>query len=165
MTDPLHVFRFRVDFFEDGVDRASPGTDRVALCGGSFSECAGLEATMEPKAIREGGHNYGDHQRAGYVTFATVVLKRGITQTQHLWRWFDMVAGGRTAPRLTARLVHIGTDQDPATSGGTLTWEMRNAMPVKFKAATYGATSAEVGVEELHFIHEGLSVIPPGGAA
>jgi phage tail-like protein len=164
MSDPLHVFRFRIDFFQDGVDRPTPGEGSVPLCGGSFSECSGLEATMEPKVIREGGHNYGDHQRAGYVTFATVVLKRGITTTQHLWRWFDMVAGGRTAPRLTARLVHIGVDEDPASGRGVLTWEMRNAMPVKFKAATYTANATDVGVEERHFVHEGLRLVGGGGA-
>lgn len=164
MTDPLHVFRFRLDFFQDGVDRATPGEGSLPLCGGSFSECSGLEATMEPKVIREGGRNYGDHQRAGYVTFATVVLKRGITSNRHLWRWFDMVAGGRTAPRLTARLVHIAADEDPGTGSGVLTWEMRNAMPVKFKAATYSATAAVVGVEELHFVHEGLRLVGGGGA-
>ncbi len=45
----------------------------------AFAEVTGLEATMEPRAIREGGRNWGQHQRAGQVSFATVVFKRGIT--------------------------------------------------------------------------------------
>jgi hypothetical protein len=41
---------------------------------------------------------------------------------------------------------------------------MRNALPTKFRAATYDATAREVGVEELHFVHEGLA-LQQGAAA
>ena len=80
-TCPLHVFRFQVDFLEDALDGSAAGND-VALCSGAFSECTGLEATMEPKVIKEGGRNYGAAQRGGPVTFATVVLKRGMTTSR-----------------------------------------------------------------------------------
>ena len=73
-ADPLHVFRFKVEFAD-----AQSG-DAVPLCAGLFSEVTGLEATMEPKTIKEGGRNYGAGQRAGQVSFSTVVLKRGITE-------------------------------------------------------------------------------------
>ena len=162
MSDPLlHVFRFRVDFFADNVEGEVDGS-AVALCGGRFSECSGLEATMEPKVIRAGGHNYGDHQRAGPVTFATVILKRGVTPTQHLWRWFDLVASGGTAVRLKAQVVHVGQgEEDPERSQGVMTWEMRNALPTKFKAATFDSEATEIGVEEMHFVHEGLRLVTP----
>jgi hypothetical protein len=71
---PLHAFHFQVDFDEDSL--AGRGGGSIPLCSGAFSECTGLEATMEPKVIKEGGRNYGPAQRAGTVTFATVVLKR-----------------------------------------------------------------------------------------
>jgi hypothetical protein len=68
---PLHVFRFHVSFKRDAL--RSEGTNGpVSICSGAFSECTGLEATMEPKVIKAGGANYGDAQRAGPVTFATV---------------------------------------------------------------------------------------------
>ena len=154
---PLHVFRFRIDFYADYVDVGDP-EGFIPVCSGQFSECSGIEATMEPKAIREGGRNYGDHQRAGRVTFGTVILKRGVTPSQHLWKWFNLVAGGKSAIRLHARLVHLGMGQDPASRSGVLEWQMRNALPTKFRAATYDATAREVGVEELHFVHEGLQL-------
>lgn len=164
MTDALlHVFRFRVDFYADYVDVGDP-QGYIPVCSGQFSECSGIEATMEPKAIREGGHNYGDRQRAGRVTFGTVILKRGVTSAQHLWKWFDLVAGGKTAIRLHARLVHLAMGQDPTSGSGVLEWQMLNALPTKFRAATYDANAREVGVEELHFVHEGLSM-QRGGAS
>ena len=165
MTDEvlLSAFRFRVSFFEAAAGGLEDGSAQP-LCAGAFSEASGLEATMEPKAIREGGWNHGDRQRAGRVTFATVILKRGVTSTQHLWRWFDLVGGGRYAIRLNAHLIHFGPGEDPEGARGTLEWKMRNALPVKFRAATMNAASAnEVAVEELHFVHEGLSLVSSGG--
>lgn len=163
--DLLQPFRFRVEFFEPSAAGFAAGEPQP-LCGGAFSEVSGLEATMEPKAIKEGGRNYGDRQRAGRVTFATVILKRGVTPVQHLWRWFELVAGGRYAIRLDARLVHLGPGEDPETGRGALEWRMANALPVKFRAATMNAASAnEVAVEELHFVHEGLSLVQPGRGA
>src|SRR5688572_19933117 len=86
---PFHVFNFTVDFYEDSLDSDNETTNNLHLCGGAFSECTGLEATMEPKVIREGGRNYGVAQRAGGVTFATVILKRGITTNRDMWNWFE----------------------------------------------------------------------------
>lgn len=155
---PLHVFRFQVDFAEDRL--ASGGGDgaaSVTLCSGSFSDCTGLEATMEPKVIKEGGRNYGPAQRAGQVTFATVILKRGMTTTRHLWKWFELVTkGGGYSYRLAA----IVRMQD-ATGADVVTWRLEKALPTKFKSADLNAKGTEVGIEELHLVHEGISLVAP----
>src|SRR5262245_61104180 len=85
---PFHVFRFHVEFNETKLDKSAGSA--VPLCSGAFSECTGLEATMEPKVVKAGGQNYGAAQRAGPVTFATVILKRGMTTTRDLWNWFSL---------------------------------------------------------------------------
>lgn len=149
---PFTVFRFRVDFAEDPI-ASGGGTDAVTLCSGSFAEVSGLEATMEPKVIKEGGRNYGPIQRAGPVTFATVVLKRGMTSTRHLWRWFELVGGGKYAYRLAALITLMNAAGEPQ-----LTWRLEKAMPIKFKAADLNARGNEVGIEELHLAHEGLTL-------
>lgn len=155
---PLNVFRFRVDFVEEPLGGAA-GSRPVPVCSGAFAECTGLEATMEAKAIKEGGRNYGVNQRVGPVTFATVVLKRGMTTTRHLWQWFELVSNGAYAYRLTATITMLGLDGGPV-----LTWQLRRCLPVKFKSADLNARSAEVGIEELHLVHEGLTLAPkPGG--
>jgi phage tail-like protein len=148
---PLHVFRFQVDFEEATL---GGGGSPVVLCSGAFSECAGLEATMEPKVIKEGGRNYGPAQRAGPVSFATVILKRGMTTTRHLWKWFEFVNGGAYAHRLNV----IVTMFDYA-GNEVVRWKLENAMPIKFKAADLNAKGTEIGVEELHLAHEGLSLV------
>ena len=147
---PLHVFRFNITFKRAG---STPG-GAVQMCSGAFSECTGLEATMEPKVIKAGGSNYGPVQRAGPVSFATVVLKRGMTSTRDLWKWFQSVNGGGYAYRLSAEIAM----QDPA--GKTVvTWSLDNCLPVKFKAADLNAKGTEVGIEELHLAHEGLRLV------
>lgn len=146
---PLHVFRFHVRF-----RRASGGSGPVEVCAGAFAECTGLEATMEPKVIKAGGANYGAYQRPGPVTFATVVLKRGMTANRDLFKWFQLVNGGAYAYRLSAEI-----DMQNAEGTTVVTWGLDHCMPVKFKAADLNAKGTEVGIEELHLAHEGLRLI------
>ena len=155
---PLHVFRFHVSLTRVSLpDAQAKVAGDIALCSGAFAECTGLEATMEPKVIKVGGQNYGPAQRVGPVTFATVVLKRGMTSTRDLWNWFQMVAGGATSVRLDARI-----EMQTADGAPVLTWVLERALPVKFKAADLNAKGTEIGIEELHLAHEGLRLERPG---
>jgi phage tail-like protein len=149
---PLHVFRFQVDFVEDSLTGPA-SNNAVPICSGAFSECTGLEATMEAKLIKEGGRNYGANQRAGPVSFSTVVLKRGMTTTRHLWKWFELVSNGAYAYRLAATVTLLDGEGKPV-----LAWKLARCMPVKFKAADMNAKSTEIGIEELHLAHEGLTL-------
>jgi len=147
---PIGVFNFHVSFARDAVD-GQGGAETVALCQGAFSEVSGLEATMEPRAIREGGRNWGSHQRAGQVSFATVVFKRGLTRARDLWWWFQLMGSGTYAARLRAD-IEVRDVEGRRVMG----WTLRHAMPVKFKTADLNARGTDVGVEELHIVHEGL---------
>jgi phage tail-like protein len=167
MSDPFYpfpLFRFHVEFRRVG------GND-IQLAHGAFSECTGLEATMEPKVIKAGGANYGPFQRVGQVTFATVILKRGITTNRDLWKWFShLTERGKYAFRLDVKIMVFGElepppppgDFEPPPSGSPdprLTVRLFRALPVKFKCGDLNARAAEVGVEELHLAHEGLTFV------
>lgn len=157
-ADPLIGFQFEV-FFHQADLSGGPRT-LVPLCAGAFSEVSGLEATMTPFSIAEGGHNYGLQHRVGSVDFATVILKRGMTQTRDLWKWFELV---HISGALTMRL-DVSIQMRDAANQPILIWDLRRALPVKFKAADLLATRAtEVAIEELHIIHEGLEMRPGGG--
>ncbi|MDF2235427.1 phage tail protein [Albimonas sp. CAU 1670] len=158
---PLHAFAFHVSFDLPAFARI----DKPLL--GGFTDVTGLEASMEARAIPAGGRNYGPVQRAGPVTFSTVVLKRGVVESRHLWQWFAAFAGAPPAP---------GASGDAAAANGawgmrgdvTVTmlrgaepvfgWVLRRAMPVKFRAGDLNAQSGELAVEELHLAHEGLEM-------
>jgi phage tail-like protein len=155
---PLQVFNFHVTFKRDALPRSSSSSgSQVQLCSGAFAECTGLEATVEPKVIKVGGANYGTAQRMGRVSFATVVLKRGMTTTRDLWKWFQLVTGGAYAYRLAVEI-----EMRDSSGSAVLTWGLARALPVKFKAADLNARGAEVGIEELHLAHEGLTLVDPG---
>ncbi len=156
---PFPGFAFFVAFNPpDGGDFA-PFADVDEPITGGFSEITGLEATMEPKVIKEGGRNYGPVQRAGPVSFSTVVLKRGVVRSRHLWAWWAMFAGsddstnGGWGPsgRANVDIVFIAGGQ------AVLGWELVNAMPVKFRVGDLNARSGEVAIEEIHLVHEGLN--------
>jgi phage tail-like protein len=147
LRPPLHIFKFELAFDPEPFKR--PIGENVA----SFAECTGLEATMEPKVIKAGGNNYGAKQLAGPVTFATVILRRGVSRGGQLFKWFHRVASGDYGYRwgVTIKVLPPDGDSEP------LVWKLSRAMPVKFKAADLNARATEVGIEELHLVHEGLT--------
>lgn len=151
---PLNIFRFRVEFESQAVG-SGVTFGPVQVCEGAFAECTGLEATMEPKAIKEGGRNYGVAQRAGVVTFATVVLRRGISTNRNLWQIFNTISAGKSAARLQVTITLLDDLSDPV-----IAWQLDRAMAVKFKFGDLNAKATEVGIEELHLVHEGLSAVP-----
>ena len=152
MSDyPIHLFRFHVEFRREE-------DDDVKIAKGAFSECTGLEATMEAKVIKAGGANYGAYQRAGRVSFATVILKRGITNSRDLWKWFSHLnEQGKFAYRLDVKILVfdevLDVSRDPY-----MTIELFKALPVKFKSGDLNARATDVGIEELHLAHEGLAI-------
>ncbi|MDQ1522435.1 MAG: hypothetical protein QOE47_359, partial [Pyrinomonadaceae bacterium] len=68
---PFVAFNFSVEIRVDGV--------AMQICDAAFSECDGLEMTMEVKTIREGGNNGRLIRLTGPTAFGTLTLKRGMT--------------------------------------------------------------------------------------
>lgn len=153
-TTPLHVFRFAVSFREAPLKGSASGA--VELCRGAFSEVTGLEASIEPFTIKEGGRNGNAVHRMGRTSHGTVVLKRGMTTTRDLWTWFSGVTGGSYTHRLDVTITLQGHDGSPLMS-----WTLTRCLPTRFKVADLGATKGEVGVEELHLVHEGFAEAQP----
>jgi phage tail-like protein len=147
---PLNVFNFHVTFTDESFAGTGAGTT-LPLVEGAFAEVSGLEATMEAKTIREGGLNHQSHQRVGQVSHATVVLRRGVTRARDLWRWFDLLASGHYTGRLT-----VAIELRDGEGGRLMSFRLLRALPVKFKAADLNARASEVGIEEVHLVHEGL---------
>lgn len=152
--------RFRVVLYAEDESRI--------LCGGHFSEVSGLEVTMEPHAIAEGGRNWGEHQRSGRARFAPVVLKRGVTSVNDLWSWFDVTTRrSNYGYRLQGRIEVMGNPSAETDGRGTLievkadpilSWKLHEVLPTKFKGPDLSATASQVAIEELHLVHEGLEL-------
>lgn len=154
---PLPGFNFHVSFSTAGFEPVKGLPDEVT---GAFSEISGLEAMMEAKTIKQGGRNYGSAHRAGPVSFGTVVLKRGVIEARHLWAWWSLFTGADRQDngnwQATSRCdvtVALIRERQPV-----IAWTLARAMPVKFRAGDLNARTAEVAIEELHLVHEGLNM-------
>lgn len=158
---PFGAFAFHVSFAKSTGADAQPMDGIAEEVSGGFSEVTGLEATMEPKAVRVGGRNYGAYQLVGPVTFATVVLKRGLMRSRHLWRWWSFWSGADGANNGNWSLDARCTVSIAVLDGRTpvLGWKLENAIPVKFRAGDLNARGTDVAIEELHLAHHGLHML------
>ena len=159
---PLPGFAFHVHFAAEGGGAFSPFDGLDAALTGGFSEVSGLEASMEAKVVKVGGQNHGAVQLPGPVSFATIVLKRGLVESRHLWRWWALFTGADGAANGDWRPINRCTVTIALIRGRTpvLGWKLLRAMPVKFRCGDLNARGTDVAIEELHLAHEGLRMEP-----
>ena len=143
MTIPLASFRFEVSIM---VENGSSHGLSNPLCSAAFAECSGLEASMTPKTIEEGGNNVEQVHLVGPVTYSQLTLKRGMTQNLDLWRWFTAVTrlGSPTGARADVEVKVLAADGQPA-----LTFQLSRCLPVKIKGPGLVAKDAGLAIEEL----------------
>ena len=97
VTPPFTGFNFAVEIAVPGVSQR--------ICHAAFSDCDGLEMTMEVKTLREGGNNGRKIRLAGPMSFGLVTLKRGMTRSFDLWNW---MARAVAEPGLRGRVRDAG---------------------------------------------------------
>lgn len=150
------AYRFQVNLFAD------TGMSEL-VCGGAFSEVSGLEASMSPVKIKEGGRNWGEVQLAGVTIFPAIVLKRGMTEVADLWKWFDFTTQqANYGYRLQGEVLVLAPDD---ASKVLQRWSLRNVMATKFKGPDLSSSASAVAIEELNLVHDGLSLTRPDADA
>ncbi|WP_319585476.1 phage tail protein [uncultured Desulfobulbus sp.] len=152
-------FRFKVSLYRSDSNEL--------LCAGSFSEVTGFELTMEPRVIKEGGLNWGEHQRSGPTKFSPIILKRGVTTINDLWTWFDITTRqANYGYRLTGEITVLGnpTAGQTVADNAVMVWKLTGVLPTKFKGPDLNATASQVAIEELQLVHEGLELQRPAPA-
>ena len=147
---PFSAFNFSVAITPEG--------DPAPLCDASFSECDGLEMSMEVKTIREGGNNGVQVKLAGAAAYGQLTLKRGMTSGFDLWSWFERV---NQQPSLRAGGEVVVYAADGVTKRATFV--LRRCLPVKIKAPALNAREGIVAIEEMQLAYESLSLQPSEG--
>lgn len=142
---PFVSFNFSVEITVAGS--AEP------LCNASFTECDGLELTMDVKTIRSGGSNTRQVRLTGPVSYGTVTLKRGMTSGFDLWRWFR-TQQREPRTRATATVVIYAADRTTVNAEFVLS----RCVPVKLKSPPLNAKDGVVAVEELQIAYEQLEL-------
>jgi phage tail-like protein len=144
---PFTAFNFLVEISVPGVSNH--------ICSAGFSECDGLEMTLEPKTIREGGRNWGPVHMAGPVSYGQLTLKRGMTANNDLWKWFNTLAGpGGRGIRATADIVMLSSDHTAQQAR----FRLEGCLPVKLKAPALNARDGLLAIEEMQIAYERLNL-------
>ena len=81
-VDPYRGFNFMVEI--DGITQAG------------FQECSGLDASTDPVDYREGTDPNHVRKLSGLNKYSPITLKRGITDSDELWKWRQTVIDGKT---------------------------------------------------------------------
>ena len=93
------------------------------------------------------------HRLAGPAQYSSnLVLKRGLMDTQVLWRWQRNIVSGNVRRHSGAIVLLDGAGND------TWRWNFREAYPVKWSGPELRAGSAEVAIETLELSHRGLTL-------
>lgn len=160
---PLATFNFEVI-----IQLPGSGDSAGALCEAAFSECDGLELSVSPKTIVEGGNNAAQTHLAGPVSYGQLTLKRGMTQTLDLWDWFSQTTRtdgyGLRADAVvrlypTSAVPQTASSGDESGSGAPVfTFILRNCLPVKMRAPTFSASEGAVAIEEMQLVYERLEL-------
>jgi len=150
---PFVAFRFDVQLLVENPQQFGLTNP---LCNALFSECDGLEMTMEPKTVREGGNNLHQTHLPGPVTYGQLTLKRGMTANLDLWKWFNVAAGGAGQGRgtLASGLVTL---RDGA-GAPKLRFNLVDCLPVKIKAPALSGKDGIIAVEEMQLAYASFTV-------
>jgi phage tail-like protein len=133
--DPLRGFRFVIEI--------------EGLASGGFTRVKGLAREVKYESYREGGLNDYEHKLVTQVSYAPVVLERGIA-LDDLWHWaLDVANGDIVRRKVSVRL------QDESGDKGWL-WHLDHALPVKWSCTDLDATASPVIMESLELAHHGL---------
>ena len=137
---PFVSFKFHVS-----IEVNALGELPMPLCSAAFAECTGIEATLETRTLREGGNNAVQFVLPAQMSYGQVSLKRGMTETLDLWRWFQMVAQqGRHTARAQVQVKVCNADDTPG-----VTFVLFDCLPVKIKAPTLAARDGGIAIEEM----------------
>jgi phage tail-like protein len=129
------------------------------LCKGAFSDCDGLDMTIEQKVVREGGNNTRQIHLVGPVSYGNVTLKRGMSRNQDLWKWFNAAAGSPSS-LVRSRGMMAGAEIIMRDGAGnpTVRYRLFDCLPVKLKAAGLNAKDGVVAIEEMQIAYSHFTI-------
>jgi phage tail-like protein len=152
-VDPLGVFNFYLTLVDSQNLAGTLISAALNYFVAGFSECSGIEATMEVFEYKEGGVN--DHVRKfpTRASHSNITLKHGVIYLyDDLWNWHNgFVQGNGT--RKDGLIVLQNESRLPAKI-----WKFKRGLPMKWSGPSLNASQSNVAIESLEIAHEGLSL-------
>jgi phage tail-like protein len=135
-VDPYRGFNFLVEI--DGITQAG------------FQEVGGLDSSTDPIDYREGSDPNHSRKLPGLNKFTAITLKRGITDSDELWKWRATVVAG-AAERKNGSII---LRDDKGTE--KIRWNFISGWPSKWTGPALNSTGNAVAIESLEITHEEL---------
>jgi phage tail-like protein len=162
-SDPLLSHNFVISLIDTSSQLALAGSIALSAIAdvalGGFSECSGLEMSLEVKDYEEGGNNGAVLKFPTRVKWANITLKKGVGAGTALWDWhYGFVEGrGRRRDGLIILLNDLGLPNN--------IWHFRRGLPIKYTAPALNAAQNNVAIESIEIAHEGVYQMPGVGLA
>jgi len=152
---PFTAFRFEIVL----TLRDLPEGVSNPVCDAAFSECTGLDMSMEPKLIPNTGFNEQQFFRISPVTYGRLTLRRGMTENLHLWKWFAAAAKPGKDVTASGQITLFNPDGKP-----TIIFKLEECLPVKISGPSLNAQTGQVAMEELQLVYAKLTIDLPDQA-
>jgi phage tail-like protein len=150
-TDPLGVFNFYLTLIDSSNVVGTLIQVALNYVVAGFSECTGLDATLEVMEYKEGGVNDFVHKFPTRASHGNITLKRGILLLEDdLWKWHQGFVQG-AGKRRDGLIVLLDEARSPAK-----VWKFKRGIPMKWVGPSFNATQSAVAIESLEIAHEGL---------
>jgi phage tail-like protein len=126
-----------------------------------FMECKGFKRTQEVVEICEvtprqwGKAKSGQIVRTktpGNIKANNITLRRGMTQSMTLWKWFEAVELGKWGEQLRDGSLSV-YDQAQNIQAS---FQFRGAYPISYMASDFSASGNDVEIEEMELAIEGF---------
>lgn len=162
-TDPLLAHNFTINLVNTSSTMAlvtSAALSAVAdVALGGFSQCRGLELSLEVEEYKEGGRNDAPLKFPTRANWAPIVLEKGVGAGTALWDWhYDFALGKGT------RRDGVITLLDDLHLPSHIWW-FKRGLPTRYTGPKLDAKENAVAIESLEIVHEGLYQVPYVGLA
>jgi phage tail-like protein len=135
-VDPYRGYNFLVEI--DGITQAG------------FQEVDSLDSITDTLEYREGSDPNHARKLPGLNKYSAITLKRGITDSDELWKWRATVVSGGIERKNGSIILRDDRGEEK------IRWNFLNGWPSKWTGPALNATNSAVAIESLEITHEEL---------
>lgn len=156
--DPILSYNFIIALIDTsstwGIVKTALLSALFDVAVGGFTECTGLEMSLDIEEYHEGGRNGYSRKFPTKVKWSPITLKKGIGAGTALWDWhYGFVTG--EAKRRDGIIALLNDLRIPNNI-----WYFKRGLPVKYTGPSMNAAQSNAAIETIQIAHESLWQVP-----
>ncbi|BEP29028.1 phage tail protein [Helicovermis profundi] len=117
----------------------------------SFMKVSGISSEVEFLTYNEGGVNDYEHHIPTKVKYSNIVLEKGVTKSDVLFKWFKRIQAGIIEKKNFS--VILWNNEFKVIKR----WNFIEGYPVKWSLSNFEALGNGVSIESIEFTHNGFN--------